>query len=194
MEPVETSAWWWPHPINRKERAMPSGGSSTVNVNTDPVTVNADSSVQVMGLDKIGITATLAPSPLKTESKQELILPQPLKTDSKIEASADITSDSKSALAVDLKPVALDVCLNSSSKLPTGEIHQPFSFHIGLTLFGMEMFGVNFGGDSRITLQDLPKKPSIDWPAQQNAAWVMPSSERPAAAAHEHGGLRVRVK
>ena len=73
-------------------------------------------------------------------------------------------------MSVDLKPVALDVCLNSSSKLPQGEIHQPFSYHLGLTWMGMEFFGVNFGGDSRTVMQDLPKKPSIEWPAQQNAA------------------------
>jgi hypothetical protein len=169
---------------------MPSGGSSTVNVTNGPVTVD------VMGLDNIGVT--LNPTPLKTESKIDLTLPQPFKTDSKtdskIDAKADIKSDSKNALAVDLKPVALDVCLNSSSKLPTGEIHQPFSYHVGLTLFGVEMFGVNFGGESRVTLQDLPKKPSVDWPAQTNMARCEPEPCASPMPADQGQGLRVRVK
>src|SRR5712691_6439919 len=154
---------------------MPGGGgkgggsSSTVNVHNDPITVDADSTVEVVGLDHINITARLEPTPLKTEAKQELILPQPLKTESRLDTKSDVTSDSKSAMSVDLKPVALDVCVNSSSKLPQGQIHQPFTYHVGMTLFGVEFFGVNLGGESRTVLQDLPRKPSIDWPAQQNA-------------------------
>src|SRR5262245_61946324 len=171
------------------------GGSSTVTVNNGPVTVDADSTVEIKGLDDIKLT--LQPTPLKTESKQELILPQPLKTESKLDTKSDVTSDSKSAMVVDLKPVALDVCLNTSSKLPQGQICQRFSYHLGLTLFGMEYFGVTFGGESRVIMQDLPKKPAVDWPAQQNAS---PSTPH-AVSAHDHAfraagdrGLRVRIK
>lgn len=170
------------------------GGSSTVTVNNGPVTVDADSTVEVKGLDDIKLT--LQPSPLKMESKQELLLPQPFKTESRLDTKSDVTSDSKSAMAIDLKPVALDVCLNTSTKLPQGQICQPFSYHVGLTLFGVEYFGVNFGGESRIVMQDLPKKPAIDWPAQQNAAPETPHApvrDRPVPGASDRG-LRVRVK
>ena len=170
------------------------GGSSTVTVNNGPVTVDADSTVEIKGLDDIKLT--LQPTPLKTESKQELVLPQPFKTESKLDTTSDVTSDSKSAMAIDLKPVALDVCLNTSTKLPQGQICQPFSYHVGLTLFGVEYFGLNFGGESRIVMQDLPKKPVVDWPAQQNAApppSPTPSRDRTGAGASERG-LRVRVK
>ena len=115
------------------------GGSSSVTVHNGPVTVDADSTVEVKGLDNIKLT--LQPSPLKTESKQELILPQPFKTESKTESKIDttsgITSDSKNAMSIDLKPVALDVCLKTSSELPHGQVCQPFSFHLGVTWFGM---------------------------------------------------------
>lgn len=169
------------------------GGSSTVTVNNGPVTVDADSTVEIKGLDDIKLT--LQPTPLKTESKQELVLPQPFKTESKLDTTSDVTSDSKSAMAIDLKPVALDVCLNTSSKLPQGQICQPFSFHVGLTLFGMEYFGVNFGGESRIVMQDLPKKPVVDWPAQQNAPVSphAPTRDHSVPGASDRG-LRVRVK
>jgi hypothetical protein len=169
------------------------GGSSTVTVNNGPVTVDADSTVEIKGLDDIKLT--LQPTPLKSESKQELVLPQPFKTETKLDTTSDVTSDSKSAMAIDLKPVALDVCLNTSSKLPQGQICQPFSFHVGLTLFGMEYFGVNFGGESRIVMQDLPKKPAVDWPAQQNAPAPphTPMRDHSVPGASDRG-LRVRIK
>lgn len=201
---------------------MPGGGkgggsSSTVTVHNDPVTVDADSTVEVKGLDNIKLTLEptplkteskqelILPQPFKTESKQELILPQPFKTESKIDTTSDITSDSKNAMSIDLKPVALDVCLKTSSELPQGQICQPFSFHLGVTWFGMETFGLNFGGESRIVMQDLPKKPAIDWPAQQNAAahdhHHNPQHDphggataAPSSGGGQNRGLRVRIK
>jgi len=137
------------------------GASSTVTVHNGPVTVDSDSTVDVVGLNDIKLT--LQPSPLKTESKTELILPQPLKTETKLDTKSDITSDSKNAIAVDLKPVAMDVCLNTSTQLPHGQISNPFSLHLGMTWMGVEFFGLNLGGESRTVMQDLPKKPSIDW-------------------------------
>lgn len=181
---------------------MPGGGkggaSSTVTVHNGPVTVDADSTVEVVGLNDINVTARLEPTPLKTESRQELVLPQPLRTestlrtDSTLETKSNVTSDSKNALAVDLKPVAMDVCLNTSTKLPHGQICQPFSYHLGLTWMGVEFFGVNFGGESRVILQDLPKRPAVEWPAQQNAAAPEPAPVTPAGGGER--GLRVRIK
>jgi hypothetical protein len=146
------------------------GGSSTVNVNNGPISVDADSTVEVKGLDNIKLT--LAPTPLKTESRQELVVAQPFKLDttSKVDTTSGITSDSKNAMSIDLKPVALDLCVKTASSLPQGQICQPFSFHLGFTWFGLETFGLNFGGESRVVMQDLPKKPSVEWPAQQHAA------------------------
>ena len=178
---------------------MPGGGkgggssSSTVTVNNGPVHVDSDSTVDIVGLDHINVTARLEPTPFKTEARQELILPQPLRTESKIDATAkaDVTSDSRNALSVDLKPIVLDVCSTTSSKLPHGQISQPFNLHFGLTWFGMELLGFNLGGQSQMILEDLPKKPAIDWPAQQNAA-AYASSEAPCR--DDGRGLRVRIK
>lgn len=179
------------------------GGSSTVNVNNGPISVDADSTVEVKGLDNIKLT--LAPTPLKTESRQELVVAQPFKTENKLDTTSAITSDSKNAMSIDLQPVALDVCVKTASSLPQGQICQPFSFHLGFTWFGLETFGVNFGGESRVVMQDLPKKPSIEWPAQQQAAGGgtyhtasgPPSDAAPGGGSSPAGrdrGLRVRIK
>lgn len=183
------------------------GGSSTVNVNNGPISVDADSTVELKGLDNIKLT--VAPTPLKTESRQELVIAQPFKTEtkldttSKVDTSSAITSDSKNAMAIDLKPVAMDVCVKTASSLPQGQICQPFSFHLGFTWFGMETFGINFGGETRTVMQDLPKKPAVDWPAQQHApghGHQPHHAPAPGATAessfqgvHERG-LRVRIK
>ena len=55
------------------------------------------------------------------------------------------------------------------------------------------MFGVNFGGESRTVLQDLPKKPAIDWPPQQNAEAPADAPPRRGASGGDRG-LRVRIK
>ncbi len=178
---------------------MPGGGkggsaTSTVNVHNGPISVDADSTVEIVGLDDIKVTARLEPTPLETKSTQTVDGTLETKSDVTLETKSDVTSDSKSALSVDLKPVALDVCLNS--KLPHGEIEQPFSWHVGLTWFGMEVFGVNFGGESRVVLKDPPRKPVVEWPAQQNAASPPappPRSGDPFPPARERG-LRVRIK
>jgi hypothetical protein len=172
------------------------GASSTVTVHNGPVTVDADSTVEVVGLDRINVTARLEPTPFKTEARQELVLPQPLKTEnvstSELTTRSDINSDSRSALSVDLEPVALDVCLNT--KLPHGQICQPYSFHLGLTLFGVEWFGLNFGGESRTIIQDVPRTPAITWPAQQHAPADRPASSRDAVQPAGGRGLVVRIK
>src|SRR5215203_4725745 len=103
---------------------MPGGGkgggaSSTVTVHNGPIAVDSDSTVEVVGLNDIKVTARLEPTPLKTESKQELILPQPLKSETRLDTKSE--SDSRNALSVDLKPVAMDLCLNTSSSLPKGQ-------------------------------------------------------------------------
>ena len=178
---------------------MPGGGkggaSSTVTVHNGPVTVDSDSTVEIVGLNDIKVTARIDPSPLRTESKQEIVLPQPLRSETRLDSKSE--SDSRSALLVDLKPVVMDLCLNSNSSLPKGEICQPYNFHLGLTWFGMEFFGLNFVGESRTVLQDLPKKPAIEWPAQQNAApSSSPAAHMGAAGTSPSGAgsLRVRIK
>jgi hypothetical protein len=171
---------------------MPGGGkgggssTSTVNVNNGPISVDSDSTVEVKGLDNINVTAKI-PEPIVTASR--------LDTNSDITTKSDVNSDSKNALSVDLKPVVLDVCSTTSTKLPHGEISQPFNFHVGLTWFGTEFLGFNFGGESRTILRDLPKRPSIDWAAQENSASHATSAEpRDVTSPASARGLRIRIK
>jgi hypothetical protein len=181
---------------------MPGGGkggsSSTVNVTNGPITVDSDSTVAVNGLDKIGLTAKIEPLAIETTIK----IPDPIVTKSSSDSKSDITtksdvaSDSKNAIAVDLKPVVLDVCSTTSTKLPQGEIVQPFHLHFGVTMFGMEMLGFNLAGEQRTVMKKLPKKPAVEWPAQRNAHTPprAPDVAPAPATAGRAGGLRIRIK
>jgi hypothetical protein len=195
---------------------MPGGGkggssSSTVTVNNGPISVDSDSTVDINGLDNIGlkidpisITETLrTPDPLVTKSDANTTS----KSTSDVTTKSDVTSDSKNALSVDLKPVVLDVCSTTTTNLPHGEVIQPFNYHVGVTWFGAEIFGFTFGGESKTIMRDLPKRPAIDWPAQQNAAG--PEHHHPHQHQHQQHqpdevsvepnqrrgeGLRIRIK
>jgi hypothetical protein len=187
---------------------MPGGGkggsSSTVTVNNGPITVDSDSTVAVNGLDNIGLNARIEPLAIESTIK----VPDPIVTKSSSDTKADITttsaittksdvaSDSKNAIAVDLKPVVLDVCSTTSTKLPQGEIIQPFHLHFGVTMFGMEMLGFNLAGEQRTVLKKLPKKPAVEWPAQRNAPTPPPAADvaSTAATGGRPGGLRIRIK
>jgi hypothetical protein len=180
---------------------MPGGGkggsASTVTVNNGPITVDSDSTVAVNGLDNIGLTAKVEPLAIESTIR----IPDPIVTKSSSDSKADITtksdvaSDSKNAIAVDLKPVVLDVCSTTSTKLPQGEIVQPFHLHFGVTMFGMEMLGFNLAGEQRTILKKLPKRPAVEWPAQSNAETPPVTEGAPAPpTAGRAGGLRIRIK
>lgn len=165
------------------------GGSSTVHVDNGPITVDADSTVDLVGLDNIS---------MKTDARHELVIPQPLRTENASTVRSDSNStartDSNTNAVVDLKPLAVDLCLSTSSKLPHGQVQQPFNYHFGMTLFGVELWGFNLGGQSSVILDDLPKRPAISWPAQHNVA-AAPTPSRPDdAPVMQGGGLRIRVK
>jgi hypothetical protein len=196
---------------------MPGGGkggstTSTVNVTNGPVTVDSDSTVEVKGLNDIKVAAHI--DPIETRSRQEIVISEPIRTisdqtvkadttsKSDITTSSAVNSDSKNALVVDLKPVVLDVCSTTTTKLPHGEILQPFNLHFGMTYFGVEMMGFNLSGEQRTIMRDLPKKPAVDWPAQQQHT-AHPSTPGHSHSDHSHsdqravtsaGGLRVRIK
>lgn len=158
---------------------MPGGGkgggstSSTVSVNYGPVTVDSDSEVRVVGLDNIKIGGGDKPlktetkleggNPIKTELSQEFKITQPIVTDGKNDLNIDIKP-----LTLDLKPVALDLCTTISfGSLPRGIVRQPYHHHVGLTFLGVEYFGMTFCGESKAVFEDLPHRPAVSLPSQQ---------------------------
>lgn len=129
----------------------------------DPIAVNST----VYGLDNIKVDQTLSvPKPIETKSGLTLSVPDPVKTDAKLALSipdpikSDIKTDSKAS--IDLQPVVLDQCFRFSlGALPPTLICLPNHQRIGLTLFGVEVFGLTLDGEARVVVGDLPKAPFI---------------------------------
>ena len=179
------------------------GATSTINVNNSGTTnVDSDSTVEIKGLDNIKATADIKlPQPFKTDTTIDLKLPQPFKTESKQELDMAITrpieTDSKSAMSLDIRPMTVDLCLKVSlGPIPPTCIRQPYHTHFGLTLYGQELFGFNYSGESQVIVQDLPKQPQVAWGGEDRAErphQTVMSDQSISGQKEPRSGLRIRV-
>jgi hypothetical protein len=181
------------------------GGSSTSS--TVEVTAESTNTVDIVGLDDVDVDLTLnVPEPIETA--HTLNVPEPIETahtldlrpvDIDLDTTSNSTSrltidplETDSRLSVDLRPVVLDLCLTANvGKVPDVCIRQPYHHHIGITLFGMEMFGFTFSGEQQTVVEELGRQPKLalggagqDWP---------PRHERGAPPTRDAGGLRIRL-
>jgi len=177
------------------------GGSSTINVNNSGTTT-----LDIVGLDDMRNEIEIkVPDPI--EQITELKLPQPFKTESQgrteLAITEPIVTDSKNKIEVDMKPMVVDLCLDiSMGKMPPTRIRQPVQQHFGFTLFGMEIFGFNFSGESQIIVDDYDPGPKVIGPADQHHGHHQ-AEARPAARKRKRkartavesagGGLRIRL-
>ena len=147
-----------------------------IAINSGPVTVALN------GLDNIKISV---PEPVKTETT--LKLPDTFKSDGKyaFAITEPIRSDAKADVGlragIDLEPVVLDQCLRLSlAPLPATRICLPNRQRIGLTLFGVEVFGLTLEGEANIL---------VGPPERQTHIIKKP----PAGSKVQRDGLRVRL-
>lgn len=140
------------------------GATSKIEViNSGTTNVDADSTVEIQGLDNVKLTLAL-PQPLQTRS--ELVVPQPFRTESRQELAVTepVVTDSRNTMSLDIRPVAIDLCTKTSlGPFPPTCIRQPYQHHFGFTLFGFEWLGMSFSGESQMIVQDLPKQPQVAW-------------------------------
>lgn len=139
-----------------------------LEITYDPITLNSGPiTVGLNGLDNIKVDGKLAVTqPIETSSALTLSIPDTVKTDSKFALSipdpirTELKTDSKAE--IDLQPVVVDQCLRLSlGPLPPTMVCLPTRQRLGLTLFGVEVFGLTFEGESRVVVSDLPKPPHI---------------------------------
>lgn len=156
-----------------------------IEVSYEPIAINSGPvTVTVTGLNDIQLSV---PEPVKTETKLTLALPDTFKSDGKFAFSIPepIRTDSKADVGVragiDLAPVVLDQCLRLSlAPLPPTRICLPNRQHIGLTLFGVEVFGITFDGEANILVDEPQRQTHI----------VRSASANPQAGSD---GVRIRL-
>jgi hypothetical protein len=107
---------------------------------------------------------TIEVKPLNQTSNQSMEL-KPVKVDSssRQELAYDpIRTDASSTL--DLRPIALDVCMRSGpASLPPTHVCSPYQHRLGLTLLGIEVFGVAWSGETQTIVDDRPQRPVVAW-------------------------------
>jgi hypothetical protein len=149
---------------------------------------------------------TLEIKPLSQTSNETLEL-KPVRMDGRQELGVDpIRTDANSTL--DLKPIAVDVCMRTGqASLPPAHIREPYRHHVGLTLMGVEIFGLAFSGDSETIVEDRPGRPMVVWgdvveaPPVFDAGLPVHRGEHHASHHRGHGrpreggggGLRIRL-
>lgn len=177
-------------------------GGSEVSVDAD-VDLDADTdstmTLDILGLDDIRMSTT-SDIDLSSEStsRNEVAVTQPIETrlDSRSELAITepVVTQMSADLAVDVKPVVLDVCLMLGIKdLPRLRISRPYDKHLGVTVFGVEVFGLNRSGNAQFVIDDLPKKPFVAVGGVASTPRRSERRRRPAVIeAEEHsGGLKI---
>jgi hypothetical protein len=166
--------------------------------------VSTTTSTSSQTLDVKPLSQTLEVKPLSQTSNQALEL-KPVNVDSRQEiAYTDpIRTDASSTL--DLKPVAMDVCVRTGqASLPPTHVCEPYHHRVALTVLGVELFGLAWSGDSQTIVDDRRSKPAIAWgevtPAPSMHVGLpqhSPPDHHPGALhrprGRERGGLRIRL-
>ncbi len=165
-----------------------------IDVTYDPIAINSGPiTVALTGLDDIKLSI---PDPVKTESKYTILVPETVKSDTKFafsvpdpirtDAKADGKLDVNLKSGIDLQPVVFDQCLRLSlGPLPSTHICLPNRQHVGLTIFGVEVFGLTVEGEAKIVVG-----------APQRQTQIMNGSVRHAQPPHttpQGNGVRIRL-
>jgi hypothetical protein len=168
------------------------------------------SELTINGLDDINVELTI-PDPIVTQSTATanittnngltLHVPEPVNliTNSTLTSNSTINSDSRiraqteSGIVLDVRPMVVDLCMKIEfGRLPPTCIRQPYQHHFGITLFGMEVLGFNFVGESRTIIEDVQSPPHVAWGGEKAV------SHPHGPGVHQHaktddGGLRIRL-
>ena len=167
---------------------------------------SSSNTVDMVGLDNIKADLKLElPQPFKTESSSSLDI-KPIKADLgtnthlaidplKLELQVDpLKSDN--GYTIDLKPAVVDLCLTTNiGKIPNVCIRQPYTHHIGFTLYNVEVWGFTFSGQQETVIEDLPRQPKVLY-GDVVPSWSPQRPTQQAAAqppSRQIGGLRVRL-
>jgi hypothetical protein len=155
--------------------------ASSSLIDVRPLSVHLDPLSTSLHVDPLSTSLALHVDPLQTSSKL----------------------DTDSSLTLDVRPLVVDVCAKLSvGALPRACIRMPYGHRIGLCLFGVEVVGLSFQGESRLIMDDLRKVPQVAWGGEDE----IEHEHQAHGESHHHpeqrvekqvrgqaGGLRVRL-
>jgi hypothetical protein len=181
---------------------MGKGGDIDMDVEAD---IDSSNSIEIVGLDDIGMRMEIVvPETIRTEGRNEFAITEPIRMENDFDASVDTSMEIKpiqlsNDIDLDIRPVVMDLCLKLEfGAPPPTSIRQPYNHHFGITLFGTEVLGFNFVGESRIIVEELPKKPQMVMGASHSSGHSGGHGDKRGHAgggegkAASEGGLRLR--
>ena len=166
------------------------------------ITSSSTNSVDVLGLDNLKADLTLhTPDTFKTDATNTYDI-KPLKSDYTYDIKplkSDYTYEIK-PLQLDVKPVALDLCMTANvGKVPDLCVRQPYRHRIGFSLYGMEVWGFTLSGEQETVVQEMDRRPQVaiagapaSWPP---APRYEPDRDKPKPEppTRTGNGLRIRL-
>ena len=145
--------------------------------------------------------------PLATE--MTLRVPDPIRTEMNSVTQMAITEpiETKSDMRVDVQPVVVDLCVTANiGKVPRLCIRRPYNHHLGFTVMGVEVLGVNLVGERSTIVDDLPPRPAVAFGGEQHIDHRPRGSDGPvrlrpeaspdappAGVAPDGPGIRIRL-
>lgn len=110
-------------------------------------------SLDIKGLDKIGVAETIELKPLEirplsiTQNDTITLSPveiKPITVNENVDLKPLTVTEN-----IDLKPVAVDSCQTLRlAPLPETTVRNPYNHHVALSLFGLELLALTFNGES----------------------------------------------
>lgn len=173
------------------------GGSSSSSAS-----VSSTVTLDLKGLDKIGVTETVNLSPINlTEvidlkpievrplSITETIDLKPLNISETIDLKPIEIRPMNINETVDLRPVAIDSCQTVRlAPLPETQVCNPYHHHVAMSLFGLEVLAMTYDGESEQSIHS-PRRPQI----AERTALPTRGDARPPRILGEGRGIHVRL-
>jgi hypothetical protein len=188
---------------------MGGGGKSGGGGTGVEAEITSNSTVDILGLDDVKLTLSVpeeiktkstnvfsVPEEIKTRATNELIVSKPIVTQStsrnEIAVTEPIRTQADSTIGLDVRPLVMDLCFKVEfGRPPPTCIRKPYHHHFGITLFGLEVLGFDFSGESRTIIGELPHTPQVAWGGEQPVS--PPGGKRPKPHTEPGGDVRIRV-
>lgn len=159
---------------NSTFEVKPLSQTSSETLEIKPLSQTSSQSLEIKPLSQAS-SETVEIKPVRVDNRQEVAYTEPIRTDSNS--------------TLDLKPVALDMCVRTGqASLPPTHVCEPYRHKIAFTLMGAEIYGLVLSGESQTIIDDRPGRRIITGEVLDP---VPPHHARPYH--QDEGGMRIRL-
>jgi hypothetical protein len=170
---------------NSTLEVKPLSQTSSETLEIKPLSQTSSETLEIKPLSQTS-SETVELKPVRVDNRQEVAYTDPIRTDS----------------TLDLKPVALDMCVRTGqASLPPTHVCEPYRHKLAFTLMGVEMYGLELSGESQTIVDDRPSRQVIpgeilgrplEHHSHHDAIWH--DRDEPRRHHRDEGGMRIRLR